>query len=57
VRPRAAILFGLGIVRGLGYFVVGTFDRDAFIACAAALPLMAVGIYIGNHSGIPLLMR
>jgi uncharacterized membrane protein YfcA len=45
----AAILFGLGIVRGLGYFVVGAFDREAFIACAAALPLMAVGIYIGNH--------
>ena len=45
----AAILFGLGIVRGAGYFVVGAFDRDALIACAAALPLMALGIYIGNH--------
>lgn len=45
----AAILFGLGIVRGLGYFVVGAFDRDAMIACAAALPLMAVGIFLGNH--------
>lgn len=45
----AAILFGLGIVRGLGYFAVGAFDRDALIACAAALPLMALGIYIGNR--------
>jgi uncharacterized protein len=45
----AAILFGLGIVRGLGYFAVGAFDRDALLACAAALPLMALGIYIGNH--------
>jgi uncharacterized membrane protein YfcA len=45
----AAILFGLGIVRGIGYAAVGAFDRDALIACAAALPLMALGIYIGNH--------
>lgn len=45
----AAILFLLGIVRGAGYFAVGAFDRDALIACAAALPLMAAGIYIGHH--------
>jgi uncharacterized protein len=45
----SAILFGLGIVRGLGYVVVGAFDRDALIACAAALPLMGVGIFIGNR--------
>jgi uncharacterized membrane protein YfcA len=45
----AAILFGLGIVRGLGYFAVGAFAREAMIACAAALPLMALGIFIGNR--------
>lgn len=45
----AAILFGLGIVRGAGYFAVGAFDYDALIACAVALPLMAIGIYIGNR--------
>jgi len=45
----AAILLGLGIVRGLGYAAVGAFDRDALIACAAALPLMAIGVYIGNR--------
>lgn len=45
----AAILFGLGIVRGLGYFAVGAFDREALVACAAALPLMALGVFIGNR--------
>jgi uncharacterized membrane protein YfcA len=45
----AAILFGLGVVRGIGYVAVGAFDRDALVACAAALPLMALGVYIGNH--------
>lgn len=45
----AAILFGLGIVRGIGYLTVGAFDRDALIACAVALPLMGLGVYIGNR--------
>lgn len=45
----AAILFGLGIMRGAGYVSVGAYDRDALIVCAAALPLMAIGIWAGNH--------
>lgn len=45
----AAILFLLGVVRAAGYFAVGAFDREALIACAAALPLMAAGIYIGHR--------
>jgi uncharacterized protein len=45
----AAILFGLGLLRGTGYIAVGAFDREAWIACAAALPLMALGIVLGNH--------
>ncbi len=45
----AAILFGLGILRGTGYLAVGAFDRDALIASAAALPLMMIGIFLGNH--------
>ena len=45
----AAILFALGVFRGTGYLAVGAFDREALIACAAALPLMAVGILIGNR--------
>lgn len=43
----SAILFGLGLLRGAGYIVVGAFDRDAIVACAAALPLMGIGVLIG----------
>ena len=45
----AAILFGVGIFRGAGYIAVGAFDYDALIACAAALPLMALGVFLGNR--------
>lgn len=54
----AAILFGVGIFRGAGYVAVGAFDHDALIACAAALPMMAIGILIGNriHANLDQLM-
>lgn len=45
----AAILFALGIFRGSGYVAVGAYDRETLIVCAAALPLMAVGIFLGNR--------
>lgn len=45
----AAILFALGIFRGTGYVAVGAYDRETLIVCAAALPLMAIGIYFGQH--------
>lgn len=45
----AAILLALGIFRGTGYVAVGAYDRETLIVCGAALPLMAVGIYIGQH--------
>ncbi len=45
----SAILLGLGTVRGLGYLAVGAFDRDAIIACAAALPLMGIGVFLGSR--------
>jgi uncharacterized membrane protein YfcA len=45
----AAILLGLGILRVSGYVAVGAFDREALIACAAALPLMAIGVFLGDH--------
>jgi uncharacterized membrane protein YfcA len=45
----AAILLGLGILRVSGYIAVGAFDRDALLACAAALPLMVVGAFFGNR--------
>lgn len=45
----AATLCVLGSVRGIGYYAVGAFNRDAMIACAVALPLMIVGALLGNR--------
>ena len=45
----AAVLVGLGVMRGAGYLWAGAFDRDALIICAAALPIMAIGVWAGNH--------
>jgi hypothetical protein len=45
----AAMLFVLGSVRGVGYLALGAFNHDAMIACAFALPLMAIGAFLGNH--------
>ena len=45
----AAILFGLGIMRGSGYLWAGAYDREALIICGAALPVMALGVWAGNH--------
>lgn len=45
----AAILFGLGIFRGLGYAVIGGYDRETLMACLVAVPIMLVGVWIGNH--------
>ena len=50
----SAILVALGIVRGLGYWAVGEYTRDVFITVAIALPMMLVGVFIGNriHTGL-----
>lgn len=45
----AAILFALGILRGGAYIIAGEFTRDVLIACAVALPMMGLGIFIGNR--------
>ena len=45
----SAILVALGIVRGLGYWAVGEYTPDVLITVAIALPMMLVGIFIGNH--------
>ncbi len=45
----AAILFGLGIFRGLGYAAVGSYDRETLIACLIAIPVMLIGVWIGNR--------
>lgn len=45
----AAILFGLGLMRGSGYIWAGAYDSEALTFCAAALPVMALGVWAGNH--------
>lgn len=45
----AAILLALGLFRGLGYVAVGSFNRDVLIVCATAVPLMAIGVFLGNR--------
>jgi hypothetical protein len=45
----AAILFGLGLMRASGYIWAGAYHRDALLVCAAALPIMGIGVWAGNH--------
>jgi len=45
----AAILLALGLFRGIGYLSVGAFDRNVLIVCATAVPLMLVGVFLGNR--------
>ncbi len=45
----AAILFGLGIFRGLGYAVIGNYDRETLTTCLLAVPVMLVGVWVGNR--------
>lgn len=45
----SAMLLALAVVRGIGYWAVGEFTRDSLLVFAAALPIMLIGIYIGNH--------
>ena len=44
-----AILLTLTVVRGVGYFSVGVFDRDVVIITAILFPSMLLGIFIGNY--------
>jgi len=45
----SAMLLTLSVVRGLGYYAVGEFTVDVWVAFAAAFPLMLLGIYIGDR--------
>jgi len=49
-----AILLTLTVLRGVGYFSVGVFDRDVIIITAILFPSMLLGIFIGNrfHHGM-----
>jgi uncharacterized membrane protein YfcA len=45
----SAMLLSMATVRGVGYWAVGEFTRDALIVFAASFPVMLIGIYIGNR--------
>ncbi len=45
----AAILFSLGVFRGIGYAAVGSYDRETLIVCLIAVPIMLAGVWIGNR--------
>lgn len=45
----AATLLALGIIRAMGYVALGAFNNEALLASAAALPLMLVGVVLGNR--------
>ena len=50
----AACLLVLGVVRGAGYFAAGDYDRESLTAIAISLPLMFIGVALGNriHTGL-----
>lgn len=45
----SAMLLTLCIVRGIGYWAVGEFTPEVWIAFAMALPLMLIGIWAGDR--------
>ncbi len=50
----SAMLLALCAGRGLGYWVVGEFTRDVWIAFAMAFPLMLLGIWAGDRIHVKL---
>jgi uncharacterized membrane protein YfcA len=50
----SAALVALGVVRALGYFAIDEFNRDVLSTFAVALPMMLIGIFIGDriHAGL-----
>ena len=45
----SAMLLALAVVRGAGYYAVGEFTRETLVVFAAALPVMLIGIAVGNR--------
>jgi uncharacterized membrane protein YfcA len=45
----SAMILALSVVRGIGYYAVGEFSADVWIAFAAAFPLMLLGIFVGDR--------
>jgi uncharacterized membrane protein YfcA len=52
------LLITLGVVGGIGYWTVDTYDADVMWFVAAALPMMFLGIFLGDriHTGLSEMM-
>jgi len=50
----SALMLILAVIRGLGYFAVGEFGRESLILFGAAVPLMLLGLFLGDriHTGM-----
>jgi uncharacterized protein len=50
----SALILGLSIVRSIGYFAVGEFGREVWVGFALALPMMLLGVFLGDriHAGL-----
>lgn len=49
-----AALLTIGVVRGLGYWVIGEFNHEVLLVVAMAAPMVCLGIFIGTrfHHGL-----
>jgi len=45
----STMILALSVLRGIGYFAVGEFGRDAVIMFALAFPMMLIGIFLGDR--------
>jgi len=45
----SAMLLLLCLARGIGYYVVGEFTAESWLMFAVGLPLMLIGVYIGDR--------
>jgi uncharacterized membrane protein YfcA len=43
------ILVVIGLLRGLGYFVIGEFKRDVLLILLFTLPMALIGIFVGDR--------
>lgn len=45
----SALVLTLSVIRGAGYWAVGEFTREVWILFAVGLPMMLLGIYLGDR--------
>lgn len=50
----SALMLTMAVVRGMGYFAVGEFSKESLLLYAAALPLLLLGLFLGDriHTGM-----